>query len=372
MGKRELVLIAAFALAGVLVYQFTAPPLPAGQQGFSLARVFRNVRRGIAGQNVRAVVNSSRTEPVEASITELRVNVRVLDLKVIGEDRADALFEMGVQSNGEDEADARQLAQRTALTVDHAGAGLLASIDFPKEGIQRATLTVHVPHRLALRVESMVGHLEAGGVASADIKGNRGDTRLSDIAGEVSVGHRSGTLAIDGIGSLRVEQVGGEGTIARVRGVCSVNATRADLTLSDIIGPLDIKTVGSDITLREVAGLKPPFRADMQSGALIVEGLRTEARVDGRDTSIKIALERAVPLTVYSTSDDIRITPAAGGYTLDATATDGHVNIEDGALKASGDDREQRANGTVRGGGPTMTLRATRADITVAKPGSSK
>lgn len=367
MGKRELVLIAVFAVAGVLVYQFTAPPLPAGQEGFSLARVFRNVRRAVASQTVHAVVNTSRTEPVEASITELRVNVRVLDLKVLGEDRADALFEMGVQSNGEDEADAKQLAQRTALKVDHAGAGLLATIDFPREGIQRATLTVHVPRRLALRVESMVGRLEASGVASADIKGNRGETRLSDIPGEVTLGHRAGALSINGVGSLRLEQVAGEGTIAHVRGVCSVNATRADLTFSDIVGPLDVKTVGSDIKLVDAAALKPPFRADMQSGSLNVDGLRTEARVDGRDTGITLVLERAAPLTVYSTADDIRVTPASGGYVLDAIATDGHVTIEDGALKASGDDREQRVNGAVRGGGPTMMLRATRADITVTK-----
>jgi hypothetical protein len=89
--------------------------------------------------------------------------------------------------------------------------------------------------------------------------------------------------------------------------------------------------------------------------------------VDGRNTGIKIAFERAAPLTVYSTSDDIRVTPAPGGYTLDATATDGHINVEDAALKPSGDDREQRVSGAVRGGGPTMMLRATRADITIAK-----
>jgi hypothetical protein len=372
MGKRELVLIAVFAVVGVLLYQFTAPPLPPGQQGFSFSRVFNEMRRGISGRRFRAVVDKSRTEPIDSSITELRINIRIVELKIVGEDRADTLFETRVDSNGADDAEAKQLAERTTLKVDHAGVGLVATMDFPPEGTQHAALTVHVPKRLAVRVESKSGRLEIGNVASVDVKGNRGETKVSDVAGDVNLSHRGGDLVVDRVGSLRLDQTMGAATVSRVKGVCSVNVTRGDLNVTDVVGPLDLKSVGAEIKLRDIASLKPPFRADMQSGSLDVEGLRTEARVDGRDTGIRIALDRAVPLTIYSTADDIRITPAAGGYTVDATATGGHVTIEDGALKPAGDDREQRANGAVRGGGPTMMLRATRADITVAKAGGSK
>ena len=367
MGKRELVLIVAFALVGILVYQFTAPPLQPGQEGFSISRMLRDVRRGISGQRVQGAAQTTRTEAIDNSITELRVNVRILDLTVTGEDRSDVLFDMRVQSSGADEADAKQLAQQTTLKVDRAGGGLLAAIDFPNPGVQRATLTVHMPRRLALRVESKSGRLEASGVASADIKGNRGQTKLSDIPGDVTLNHRAGELSVDTVGSLRLDSVGGSGTVAHVRGACSFSLTRTDLTARDIVGPLDLKNIGGDVKLRELASLKPPFSADTQSGSIDIEGLRTEGRIDARRTGLTISLDRPVALAVYSTGDDIRLTPPSAGYTIDAIATEGTVEIEDGAVKPTGDDREQRAAGPVRGGGPTLTLRATRADIKVSR-----
>jgi hypothetical protein len=70
-------------------------------------------------------------------------------------------------------------------------------------------------------------------------------------------------------------------------------------------------------------------------------------------------------VTIYSTAQDIHITPPPGSYTLDAVATDGHISISDGTLKPTASETEQRAAGPIRGGGPALTLRATRADINV-------
>jgi hypothetical protein len=50
-------------------------------------------------------------------------------------------------------------------------------------------------------------------------------------------------------------------------------------------------------------------------------------------------------------------------------ATDGRIRIDDDGIKPTGSESEQRATGAVRGGGPTITLRATRADINLrARP----
>ena len=115
--------------------------------------------------------------------------------------------------------------------------------------------------------------------------------------------------------------------------------------------------------------LKAPLRIDANNGSLRIVGLRTDARIDGRDTDVDVAFDAPAPATIYSTGENIVITPPPGGYTLDAVASDGRITIDDDTIKPSGSEGEQRAAGAVRGGGPALTLRATRAEISIrARP----
>ena len=88
------------------------------------------------------------------------------------------------------------------------------------------------------------------------------------------------------------------------------------------------------------------------------------------------------PLAVYNEGDEtIELTVPAGGFTLDAAAVDGQISV-DNTLESLGLKRETsgdgendtdragarqevRVSGAVRGGGPPITLRATRGDIVV-------
>jgi hypothetical protein len=367
MGKRELVLIAVFVALGAAIYQVTAPPLAAGQEGFSLGRAFQNFRRNVQGRRARGAAESARTEPVPADIAELRFNLQGTDLTVLGEDRTDATFAMTVSSNGTDEQDARRLAGLAALKVERAGTGLAIRIDFPRDGQQTATLTVRVPRRLAVRVEAKSGRLDVSDVASLAVKGNRGESVVKNIAGEADLTQRGAALRLTHAGSLRLNAINANSEIADVLGVASVDATGARLQLSGIVGPLDLKSRNSDVRLRDSAALKAPLRLDMQSGELDIEGLRSEARIDGRNTGMRIAIERAAPLTLYNTGDDVVVGLPSGGFTLDAIATDGGLTSEDSAVEVKGEDRERRASGPIRGGGPTLTLRATRGRLELRK-----
>jgi len=98
-----------------------------------------------------------------------------------------------------------------------------------------------------------------------------------------------------------------------------------------------------------------------------ITGLGTEARIDGRNTEIEVSMSAAAPVTIYSTGDDVDVTPPSSGYTLDAVTTDGQISIDDGSIKPSGE-TDQRAAGAVRGGGPGLTLRVTRARVNVRRP----
>ena len=73
-------------------------------------------------------------------------------------------------------------------------------------------------------------------------------------------------------------------------------------------------------------------------------------------------------MTIYSTGEDIRVTAAAGGYALDAVATEGQITSEDSSITATPGDRRPDATGDIRGGGPALTLRATRAPDRIRKP----
>lgn len=371
MGKRELVLVLAFVAVGTILYQFTAPPAPAGQSG-GLSGLFGHIGRAIRGRPIHASVETTRTTAVDESVTELRVKVSSVALTIVGEDREDVATTMTVDSDGVDDAEAQRLAKATALQIDRAGAGLRLGIDFPEDGAQRATLSIRVPERFIVRVEEKRGLLDIQHVAAVDVKGNRGDSRLSDIEGEIALTHRGSTLTIERAGSLRLNATGAEAKVSAIGGSASIEISGSNIELADVHGPIDVKSRNTDLRLSDVGELQPPLRLDMQSGRLDINGLKTEARIDGRDTEIRVTMARAVPLSISDTEDTITLFAPPEGFTLDAIATDASLSLDDGekggvAVVKAADEREQRASGAIRGGGPSITLRNTGGDISVRK-----
>jgi hypothetical protein len=364
MGKRELLLIALFAAVGVVVYQVTAPPPAPGSQGFSIARMMQSLRRGVQGNRASAQVEKTHIELIDQDVQELRFVLGGIDLTVTGEDRPDAEIQMRVTSNGFDEAEAKRLADVTALSVTRTGSQLRIGITYPHAGIQRAKLMLRVPQRLRMRLEPANGRLDVSNLSGVEIMSMRGDTSIKSIHGPVTMDYRGGALAIDGAASVKLT-TRGDAKVQHVTGTLVARTLGGDLTLLDITGPADIETRNTDLRLEQIDALKGPLRVDATNGSLKILGLRTEARIDGRDTDLDIACDAPAPVTIYSTAQDIHITPPPGSYTLDAVATDGHISISDGTLKPTASETEQRAAGPIRGGGPTLTLRATRADINV-------
>jgi hypothetical protein len=374
MGKRELVLIVAFVVLGVGVYQFTAPPPPPGSEGISLGSIFRNMKRGIQGAHESASADSQQTVPVDANVKDLRVNVpRVSDITVAGEDRADLAAEMHATARGFDQAEAKAVANATKLKIERVADALVVSLDMtaartlPRNtGVSQLAIVLKVPRRLALRIEPHFGRLVASRLAGAEIMGSRGETRLVGFTGRVALTHSGGPLEIEDVASLKLNARNSRGTVKNVAGAVSVDAIGGDLTIRDIVGPLEIEGRNTDVNIDGIKGLKPPLRVNSTGGEIRVGGLRGEARLDGRNSVIEVTLAAPAPVTIYNLGE-IRVTAPPGGYTLDAMATEGRITMEDGDLKPS-EGNDPRAVGPVRGGGPTLTLRATRGSITVRKP----
>lgn len=366
MGKRELLLIAAFLIAGAIVYQVTAPPPAPGERSFSPGQLLEHIRRGVRGNRASAEVTTRSTQPVEAAVTELRLALRSGDVTITGEDRIDIDAEFRVRSNGYDDAEAHRLASESALAIDRAGSRLVLKATYPEAGSQRGTIALKVPAHLSISLDGGSGELVITRVATVDLGNARGQARLRDISGRVSGNFRGGELHVTNAGSLKLTTIGVDVRLEQIRGEATLNTRAGELKGTELAGPIDIDSTGTDITLEKLDKTTGILRINAVSGSVTVKGLRTEGRIDVRGADVTVEVERAAPLAIYSEGGDpIEITPPPGGYQLDAVANDGTLTLPPGTLEVATSDREHRATGPVKGGGPTITIRSARGNITV-------
>ena len=367
MGKRELMLIVGFVVFGTLVYQLTKTEAAPGQHRFSLTRLIDSVRREVRGRPARAELVSTSTQPLKPTTSELRINIQQARINVIGEERTDIASELTATSDGVDEADAQALVKEVKLLLDAAADTVAATLKFPDPGTQRATLVLRVPSRLRVRVEPNNGRLEIQHVASAEVMNSRGETVVKNIADRLSIIHRGGDLTIEDVGSLRLETRGSDIKLARVRGDANLRLQAGDLRAESIGGPLEIDSNDCDVMLEKLGDIKGVTRVNAVSGQISIRDLRSEARIDGRGAEIDVRLDRPTTLSIYNSNEPIELTLPAGGIEIDAVATDGQITLAPGLqsqVKVSGEpDKDQTAAGKVNGGGPTITVRATRGDI---------
>ena len=365
MGKRELLLIIAFVIGGAIVYQATAPPPAPGERSFSPGRLLDDFRRHLRGNRASAETTTVSHHAVGPAVAELRV-ARAGELIIVGEDRPDIEAELHVRSNGEDEAEAQRLAKETVLKVEAAGSRLAASISYPEAGTQRALrLTLKVPARLLVTLEGG-SPLNVTGVAGVELSSSRGEARVRNITGKVTGTHRGGELLVTNCGSVKLTAMGTEVQLERISGETTLNIRGGQLRASELAGPIEIDSEGAEIRLDKIEKATGLVRIHSASASLTVRGLATEARIDVRGTEVEVEADRAAPLAIYSEGGgSVEVTPAAGGYELDAVSRNGSLTIPDDTLQVTTNGDEHRAAGAVHGGGPMITLRSQRADITV-------
>jgi hypothetical protein len=374
MGKRELLLIVAFLIVGAVVYQATAPPPGPNERSVSLSGILAKVKREMRGNRASAEETRVTTHEVDAALTEIRISGGYVELTITGEDRKNVEARFRVTSSGYDDDEAKQLVQQThrMFKVDRAGPVLRMTSDYPGPARQTARLTLLVPQRLGVKVEGGAPRTAISNVAVLEMSGVRGETSLKKIAGRVTVTHRGGRLVIDDVAALKLTVRGGDTTLSKVRGDASISVISGELTASGLAGPIDVDAQGgAEVVLKNLDDTRGPLRVNAVGGSVRLEGLQGDARVDGRGTEIDVAMTKPAAVAVYNEGDEpIDITPPPGGFVLDARVTDGRLSVPDdlrAQLTSTGgdEDKERRATGAVRGGGPTLTLRANRGDITI-------
>ena len=366
MGKRELLLIAGFIMVGTMVYFATAPEPAPGEQGFSIGRFVERLRREIRGNHGSAEVKSSTTVPLKPSTTELRFEPAGANLTVIGEDRSDLGCELLVWSNGADENEAKRYASDTKLKFTDSGGSVAIGISYPDPGQQRATLTVRIPKQLPVRVQPSRGKLEVTDVTSVEIVEARGQVALRRVATRAIVTHRGGPLALESVTGLKLNSRGSVVTLKDVRGQANIQTQAGELRGSALVGPAEIESNNTRITLETLGTLQKPLRLTTVGGSATLVGIASELRIDARDTRLDVGIDKPAAVTIYTEGDDpLTVTLPTKGYDLEALAIDAQITAAPDLPRVKTDGNEQRASGRVGGGGPTITLRASRAEMTL-------
>ena len=337
MGKRELFIILGFVVVGVLAYQLTAPA-STSSGGFSFPKMWEAMRREVRGDPARAETTLTGSFEVAPTLTEVRFD-GVSRLHVFGEARKDIAYELKVESNGPDDATALSYAKRAVLKTDDMGTGMAFRIELPPEGRQTTELTLKVPLRLAVRVQGG-SRLEVSNVASVRLEGVSSTVKIGSVAGPVTGTHRGGDMEVRDVGAVRLTLQGTHAKFHEISQPMMLDLRNAECELTQPKAMVEIEESNSRVTIREPLG---PVRIGGERGRVEIEAPASETRVDVRRAEVEVLLRAAVPLTLVTTDEELRLMlDGPPAILLDAVAPNGEISTPGLDLKAETADREAR------------------------------
>ena len=365
MGKRELFIISAFAIVAFVVYQVTAPPPKQGERGFSLSRIFSEIKREISEDARTATTTKTGTVALGHGVTELRLTaLRAVPLTIVGEKRTDVSYELAVKSTGPDEATALDYAERSTITEDDLGEARAIAISFPREGQQSGRLTLHVPQGLLIRIEN-AGAVNVSNVRAVDLRNLTGDVTISNLTGELTGSHRSGELNATGIAAVSLTLSSSRAKFTEIAGSLALKARSGECGIAQARGPVDAEMLNVELVITEPTGT---VRVSGENGSLKLLSPAKAFTIDVRRMEVDVTMGVAVPATVMTTDESLRLfLTGPPDVVIDAAATDGTISAKDFDLTPTEQSRDAKLAAPIGGGGPRLLLRNTRGDIVIGR-----
>jgi len=325
MGKRELLIIAAFVVIGAAAWRLTAPPAPPGGRSFSLdtlSEIWRN--RNSPQPAGHAVVATHGTIEVAATLSELRLS-SVFEVIVEGGDRTDIAWSLDAEARGNTDEVARKAAERILLQHDDLGNVLAISVRGPEDTPRTSTLTLQVPSRLAVRVES-ARRTRISSVAGVRLENLVGNADLKQIAGGIDGAHRNGELSIEDVRDVTLALIGSTAVIRRPLGAVSISARNGSTRIEQPAGAVVAEATNQHLTIVESLG---DVRVGGVGGEITIERPRRAIDVDARRTRVTLVLDSAVPATVFSAEGGVTLTLAdVSQVALDVIADVGKIDAQ--------------------------------------------
>lgn len=367
MGKRELIIIAAFVLIGVVAYQFTAPAPKDGEEGFSLRKLFAEFKREVSSDSASARLTKSGTIALSPDVKAVRISAEnSVPVTVIGEARTDIAYEMPVESTGPDEASARGYAERSTLREDDLGAVLGLTTTFPREGTQTAKLILHVPEGLLVRVEGS-RRVQVSKVASVDLRNIAGETSVSDVAA-VTGNHRAGDLTVSGAATVELTLTSSRAKIRGVSQSIQINGRNGECSISGSTGTIAVTTANVELTIDHHQN--GAIKVAGELGRVTISRLATPLSIDARRMLVDLRFEQVLPedITVITSEEPLRVTISGdAALVIDAVANDAAVKVTDLDVAPTTNDRDSRLMATVGRGGARAVLRNASGDIVIGR-----
>jgi len=365
MGKRELIIAAAFVVVAVVAYQLTAPAPKPGERRFSLTELFSGIHRGMRANAAQASVTKAATIPVGPAATEVRLTMmRTVSLTIVGEKRSDIAYETVITSTGPDEATAREYATKSELISDDLNTVQKLDLKFPDEAQQGGQLTLRIPAQLLVRVDGS-GHLTVSDVRAVDLRNLTGDVTITNLSERLTGSHRSGDLNVAHGGAIEVSLASSKARFTDIGGPITLTARSGDCVIANSSGSVEATLMqNAELTVTDQAG---PIRVTGEQGTLRVVGPRKDLAIDVRRMEVDVTLSAPVPATILTTSETLKLSLVGPpGLALDAAATDGgSIRVTDLAVQPTKQDRESHLAATIGGGGPRVILRNTSGDIVI-------
>lgn len=367
MGKRELLIIAAFIAAGGLAYQLTAPA-PAGDESrFSLSRVLSTFRREVRGNRATASATMRGTIAVTSALEEVRIS-GMAGISVTGENRRDISYELRVESTGPDDVTAQETAARTTLIDDDLGPVLSLRPQQQRQGRQVARLNLLVPANLKLRIEGGAAGttVNARAVRGVQLDAVVGETRIEHIQGAITGSHRNGELVITDAGAVTMTLVSSKATIAGVRGAIMLSARNGRCELTDPLGAVELDLSNEDLVITRNAAF---VSVGGTGGRIVINDPHEDIKIDMRRATIDVALERPVGVTVLTTDAPLRLQlgDPIPAITLDSASIGAGITASAVDLVPEPNEMESRLHHVFAGGTAAVSLRNERGEIVIGR-----
>ena len=366
MGKRELLLVAGFAIVGALVYQLTMPA--SADTGGGFAAWWARVRSHIQEARVEKPYERKAEVPVGAGVKTLAVDVARGSVTIVGEARETVGVDARGLALGADDKMAAEMERQIRLTAEPDGAQIRVAIVIPDQDelarLPRPTLnlTIRIPAAMAVEVRQGGGELTISDVAAVHLPKTSGRLRISGIKGAVTGELERGSLDVERVGAVALKVERCDARFASISGAFDVEAQRCEVRARKVGGPakLDLEDVEGE--LEDVAG---PVTLKGVGGEFHIRDAHGAIEAGSKRTTLFLVPAEPVAITATVERDTLEVTLPRGGVTVDAAANDGDIRAPDGLLTLQRSGDLVTATGTIQGGGPRIQLRTTHGDIVV-------
>lgn len=283
------------------------------------------------------------------------------------------------------DSDATHKAEQ--LTPQFSTGDNMVTLNMPPLPGGRGDLTITVPPAAVITVNANHGDVHVSAIkAPVTVTANHGDVELSAITGAVtarinnsdssfSAHSITGPLIVEGRGQdLTLSDLSGPVKIngdffgsthlEHIRDTISFHSTRTDMQLGRLDGEADISN-NADLSASEVVG---PLALSTRSRNITLDRIAGDVAVTNSNGFVNVT--SAPPLgnvTIENRNGDISLTvPEHSSFAVDAQTTDGDLENEF-SLPDQGTDTHKNFTGTIGKGGPTIRLTNNHGDIALKK-----